>query len=194
MDVVPFRHRPRRTDTTSYVGMVIFLGTWAMMFAGLFFAYADVRWKAPIWPPPGEPRAPLGLPALNTFLIALSSLTLARGLSAVRGAQTFALKRWIGLTMLLGATFLALQSVVWVQLWQSGLRPSNGIYGSVFYALTCFHALHVVVGLLGLALLLPGAIAGRYTVQRHARVRLWAMFWHFVDAIWLVMFVTVYVL
>lgn len=191
-DVVPFRQPPAPRETTSFLGMVIFLGGWAMTFAALFFAYADMRITSTMWPPEGEIAAPILLPAINTLVLFASSVTLSLGLSAVRTARPRALVPWLGATLGLGVVFLALQSVVWVRLVHAGLRWDSGRYGSVFYMLTCFHALHVLVGLLGLALLLPGALAGRYTVQRHAPLRNWSLFWHFVDGIWLLMFVTVY--
>ncbi len=193
-DVVPLRQPERPSDTTAYLGMVIFLGTWAMLFAALFFAYAEVRVRAETWPPFGEAPLPLGLPALNTLVLAAASLALGLGLRAVRSARPRTLKRWLLLGFALGVLFLALQSKVWVSVWRGGLKPDSTIYGSVFYALTCFHALHVLVGLVGLLILLPGALAGAYTVNRHAPVRLWTMYWHFVDAVWVIMFATVYLL
>jgi cytochrome c oxidase subunit 3 len=195
VDLVPFRPRPRpKSDTTAYIGMVIFLGGWAMLFAGLFFVYGAVRIKAPVWPPEGEIAAPLALPLVNTIVLLLSSTALILGLRAVRTAHPRALVRWLALALVLGCVFFTLQCIVWTRLWRAGLQPSTGIYGSVFYGLTAFHALHVIAGLIGLALLLPRALRGEFTVQRHTAVRMWGMFWHFVDAIWLVMFLTVYVL
>jgi cytochrome c oxidase subunit 3 len=192
MDVVPFRPKPAKRDTTSFLGMAIFLGAWAMTFAALFFAYADVRVTSPAWPD-STVTAPLGLPALNTLLIVGSSITLWCGLRAVRRADPQQLTRWLFVTLLLGAGFLALQVVVWTQMVHAGLRWDSGAYAEIFYTLTVFHALHVLVGLVGLLSLVPGALSGRYTVGRHTAVRNWAMFWHFVDVIWVLMFFTVYV-
>jgi cytochrome c oxidase subunit 3 len=68
-----------------------------------------------------------------------------------------------------------------------------GPYPSVFFALTTFHAAHVLVGLAALAVLFWKSLAGVYSAPRHLPVKLWTMYWHFVDAIWLLMFVTVYI-
>ena len=184
-------YRLRRSDdeVTSYIGMIIFLASWAMMFAALFFAYAVMRFRAPLWPPPDQPPLPILLPTLNTVVIAASSASVA---FAVR-ASAFGRRRraFAGLSIaaVLGASFLILQVVVWSSLWRAGLVPSSGPYGSVFYALTTFHALHVLVGLTALT-----ALALRERAQRTTRtaVRLWGMFWHFVGCIWLALYLSVY--
>ena len=184
-------YRLRRSDdeVTSYIGMIIFLASWAMMFAALFFAYAVMRFRAPLWPPPDQPPLPILLPTLNTVVIAASSASVA---FAVR-ASAFGRRRraFAGLSIaaVLGASFLILQVMVWSSLWRAGLVPSSGPYGSVFYALTTFHALHVLVGLAALT-----ALALRERAQRTTRtaVRLWGMFWHFVGCIWLALYLSVY--
>ncbi|MSP60167.1 MAG: heme-copper oxidase subunit III [Myxococcales bacterium] len=181
----------RRKDTGPYVGMVIFLSAFGMCFAALFFSYSVVRTGAMSWPPAGTEPLPLGLPALNTLVLALSSWTFHRAYVAARRGQPVV--AWLGVTFCLGALFMALQLVVWVSVYRSGLHPSSGIYGSVFYALTVFHALHVVSALVTILYLLPGALVGRYGAANHTAVRLSAMFWHFVDVIWVAMFLSVYV-
>jgi cytochrome c oxidase subunit III len=194
-DVVKFRPpAPPRKDATAYIGMVIFLGAWTMTFAALFFAYGAVRLKAATWPPDGEAAVPVALPALNTLVMIASSVALMLGLRAVRAARPRALRGWLAAAIGLGLAFCAMQFVVWRHMWLEGLLPSSGIYASVFYGLTAFHALHVVVGLIGLLTLVPRALRGSFSVQHHTALRMWSMFWHFVDVVWVVMFLTVYVL
>jgi cytochrome c oxidase subunit 3 len=191
-DVVPFQQRTPRRETTSFLGMVIFLGAWAMTFAALFFAYADIRLSTNQWPPDGEVLAPVALPCFNTLVMIASSVLLGLGLRAVKTARPRAFVRYLLGALFLGLVFLALQSVLWTGLVAAGLRWDSGRYGSVFYLLTSFHALHVLVGIIGMLVLLPGALRGRYNVQRHASVRNWTLFWHFVGAIWVLMFFTVF--
>lgn len=174
--------------------MIIFLGSWAMMFSALFFAYAFLRAREPMWPPAGVPVLPIGLPALNTVLLIASSLTLARGLSELRAGRRKALTGWVVATFVLGAVFLAIQLVVWRSVGEAGLHVSSGMYGSVFYALTTFHALHVVVGLFLLVWMFVQSVRGKYSEHNNVNVRLCAMFWHFVDVVWLLMFVSIYLL
>src|SRR5262249_53544187 len=125
-DVVRLRPRGRREDTTSFIGMAIFLGAWGMTFAGLFFAYFDVRLSATEWPPHGEAALPLVLPAINTVLLLASSVTLALGLRAVRMARPEGLRRGLLVTLALGTVFVALQVIVWRQLLAHGLRWDSG--------------------------------------------------------------------
>jgi len=191
---LPAAPHARKRERSAYLGMAIFLGTWTMMFAGLFFSYAVVRNDAPTWPPIGEPRLPIGLPALNTLLLLGSSATLAKGLKRLRTGRATAFPGWLAATIVLGVLFLALQIHVWLSVSEGGLHASTGIYGSVFYGLTCFHALHVIAGLVILGAIAVPAFAGRNLTARYNLVRLSAMFWHFVDVVWVVMFVTVYVL
>jgi len=182
--------RLRATDgeVTSYVGMTVFLGSWAMMFAALFFSYAVVRAHAPAWPPPGSPALPVLVPGLNTLVVAASSAAVAVGVRA------HALRRRsapaLALGAALGALFLGLQLLVWIRVWQSGLVPSGGPYPSVFYALTVFHALHALVGIAALAVLAARGFAGR--AASRSAVRLWGMFWHFVGAVWCALYAAVY--
>lgn len=184
------RPRPSREDVTAWLGMVVFLGSWAMMFAALFFAYGLVRARAPSWPPVDQPDLPLLIPALNTFVIGLSSAALAVAMRALQTGRRSPV-RWFTGASALGAVFLVLQSLVWARLWSSGLLPTGGPFPSVFYALTAFHALHVLVGLVALVWLTRRAAARRASLLS---VRLWSMYWHFVGVVWVVLYATVYVL
>jgi cytochrome c oxidase subunit 3 len=174
--------------------MVVFLASWAMMFAALFFAYGFVRTRAVMWPPADVPPLPTLLPAINTVVLVASSLTFARGLDALRRGKRSELPLWVAATFVLGAVFLGLQAVVWRSLWMEGLTVQSGIFGSVFYALTTFHALHVATGLGILVLLFARSLRARYTEHNTVNVRLCTMFWHFVDVVWILMFLTLYIL
>ncbi len=187
----PSREESRRT---SFVGMVMALASWSMMFGSLFFAYAILRLRAGTWPPDGVAPLPRLLPFVNTLVLLASSAVLARGLRPASEARIGALASALKATLALGSLFLVLQLAVWVPLWRSGFRIDSGVYGSIFYGLTVFHALHVLAGLVALLVLVPGARSGRLRSAAQSRVRVSAMFWHFVDAVWVVMFVAVYLL
>src|ERR1700687_1037837 len=85
--VINYRSPRTRDETTAHIGMIIFLGSWAMMFAALFFIYAGLRVRSVGWPPPGVPVLPLALPALNTLTIGSSSVVLQLGLGAFRSGR-----------------------------------------------------------------------------------------------------------
>ena len=161
----------RSRRQTSFVGFAIFMGAWAMMLFALLFAYADVRLHAPGWPPAGEPLPPRDVPALATLVLATASFTLER--ARRRGDAS------VRSPVVLDLLFLALQSLVWWQLWTAGLRVSS-LPGSIFWTLTVFHAAHIIVAMLGLVL---GA---------RERRRYWALFQHALFVAWLLIFVTVY--
>ncbi len=188
-DILPYPPPRQREENTAWLGMVIFLGSWAMLFAGLFFAYGAVRIGVHRWPPPGLPRLPRLLPAVNTAVIALSSVALQMGYARLRERSS---ARLVATAFALGAIFLALQGLLWVQVWKSGLVPQAGPYPSVFWGLTAFHALHAFVGVVALGVLARRIARGIYSPARHLAVRLWAMYWHFVGVVWLVLFATVF--
>ncbi|GEJ56790.1 cytochrome c oxidase subunit 3 [Anaeromyxobacter diazotrophicus] len=190
-DLARRRQRPSREEQTAHLGTVVFLGSWAMLFASLFFAYGLVRLRAPSWPPAGQPELPLLLPGVNTLLALGASVAVAAAVRAwgSRGSRVAAA---LAAAAALGAGFLAVQAAVWTRLLRGGLAPSDGPYASVFYAFTGFHGLHVAVGVVALAALAVRAL--RPGGVGRAAVRLWALYWHFVGVVWAVLYVTVFVL
>jgi cytochrome c oxidase subunit 3 len=193
-NIVDYRPPQARSQHTAYLGMVFFLGSWAMMFAGLFFAYGVVRAHAAVWPPMDQPELPILLPAINTGLLVISSLMLQAALVAFRRNRPGPATGRLAAATALGIAFIALQCLVWARLYGDGLTPDGGPYPSVFYGLTGFHALHVLVGIGALLGLTVRALRGAFGPPRHLPVRLWAMYWHFVGVVWVAMFVTIYVL
>lgn len=159
---------PDRRETDSVVGMAIFLGATAMLFAGFLLAYAVLRAQAPSWPPPGTPAFPTLAAGANSLLLVAATLALRRG--RVSGA------------LLLGAAFVVGQTLLWRHLVAGHLGPGAGTLGDTFFALSVLHALHVVGGLVALA------------VRRRRPHRAIALYWDFVLVVWLVIFVAVCVL
>ncbi|HMK73252.1 MAG TPA: cytochrome c oxidase subunit 3 [Myxococcaceae bacterium] len=192
--VIPYRPAQARGDDTAWLGMVIFLGSWAMMFAALFFAYGVLRLRQPSWPPPGTLALPVLLPALNTIVLALNAVALQGALLAARRGELPWMRLGLVLGLILGAVFVGGQLLLWTRLFREGLAFEDGSLAAVVYGLTGFHALHVVVGLVGLLTLLPPALAGTLNAARHNRLRLWVMYWHFVGVVWLAMFLLIFLL
>lgn len=184
----------RADYATGLVGMVLFLGSWAMMFGALFYSYGVLRLRASMWPPAGTPELPLVIPAAITVMMMGSAYTLESGRKSLRMNDNVGFQRMVIASIVLGVLFLALQSQVWVDLWAAGLQIDTDRYGSLFYFLTAFHAIHVVVGLVILFWMLMTTTKLPSPIARFARAKFAAMFWHFVGVVWLVIFALVYVL
>jgi cytochrome c oxidase subunit 3 len=171
----------RRADDTATVGMAIFLGAGAMLFAALFFAYAVMRAQAPAWPPAGQAPLPRGALGLNTMVLVAASLALRAAVRAARRNDDAGARGRARGALGLDVAFLIGQAVIWRSLVRAGAGPASGIYGSVFFAISGFHALHVAGGLAALAL-----VAARGATLR--RLRACALYWDFVLAVWVVFY------
>jgi cytochrome c oxidase subunit 3 len=163
-----------------------------MFFAGLVSAFWVLRLAAPVWPPPLQPRLPVGVTGLNTLVLLGSSVAVLTGVRALRAGRRGAAIRQLGLAASLGAVFLLVQGYEWVRLIGFGLTMSSSTYGATFYTLIGAHGLHVLGALSWLALVLLAARRGRYTPRAHVGASVCAMYWHFVVALWPVLYVLVY--
>ena len=103
----------KRDEMTAWIGMVLFLASWCMMFGALFFSYAALRTRAVAWPPAGLPLIPLTLPIINTLVIAASSTSMQLGIKSIREGKTDRTPVLFLLTLTLGTVFVILQGAVW---------------------------------------------------------------------------------
>ena len=174
------------------LGMWLFLVTDAMGFGGLLLAYAVLRVRAAVWPSAAE-RLSIPLAAGMTFALITSSLTVMLALSAMRLGRRTAAMAWLAVTIAAGALFLLGQVYEYDQLLR-GAQPmglTSDLFASTFYAITGFHGVHVLAGVVYLAILLTVSGRGRATAG-HYQVA--ALFWHFVDFAWIAIFTFVYLL
>lgn len=188
------RGEPERTPLVSnaVLGMLAFLWTETMFFAGLVAAFLYLRLGAPVWPPPFQPRLPVEVTAVNTAILLLSGLTLARALRAIRRESRDGLVKGLGQTALLGAIFLGVQGYEWARLVNFGLKLSSGTYGATFYTLVGIHGVHVLGALVWLSVILIAASRGRFTARAHVPVLVCGMYWYFVVFLWPILYVLVY--
>ena len=186
----PVRPNPP-IGSNAWLAVVMFLGAEAMFFAGLIGAFIVFRLGAAIWPPPFQPRLPVGLTGLNTLILLSSAVTMHLGLKAVRAGKP-GVSRLLGVSAVLGAVFLAIQGYEWLRLIQFGLTVSSSVYGGLFYTLIGFHALHVAGALIWLFVVCVQAKRGRFSKQRHTGLQICAMYWTFVVALWPLLYVLVY--
>lgn len=187
---------PARTGVgNAYLGMVAFLGAEAMFFAGLIGAFLVFRYGSRVWPPPFQPRLPLGVTAVNTAILLLSAFTMVRASRAWRRRSRPGLSRNLVATCVLGAAFLLVQGSEWVRLIRFGLTISSGVYGGTFYTLIGFHGLHVLGAVVWLVSVFFGLRRAAAFLPRHGtRLALCAMYWYFVVGLWPVLFGLVYLI
>ncbi len=140
-----------------------------------------------------EVMGPWGLPAINTALLLTSGLTLTVAHHALQGGKRGVLNLFLGLTVLLGFIFLGVQAYEYAHAYSDlGLQLGTGVYGSTFFMLTGFHGLHVTVGAIMLLVILLRCLRGHFTPERHFAFEAVAWYWHFVDVVWLGLFIFVY--
>jgi heme/copper-type cytochrome/quinol oxidase subunit 3 len=163
-----------------------------MFFAGLISAYFVLRMGAAQWPPPLQPRLPVLVTGLNTLVLLGSSFAMVRALRARRDRTL--LVRGLTLTGALGLVFLAVQGYEWARLLGYGFTVTSGAYGASFYTLIGVHGVHVLGALAWLAIVLAGVRRGHFVASPAAGLRACGMYWHFVVALWPVLYVAVYLL
>ncbi len=171
------------------VGIIIFLGSELMFFAALFGMYFTLRAQNATWPPPGT-NIEFLRPFIFTVDLVASSFTMQMSVIRVKQGNVASMKRWILLTFLMGWIFIAGQ--FWDYL-GFDFQIGTNAYGSAFYTMTGFHALHVFAGLLAMLVVLGRAATGAVNQHEHAGLEVVAYYWHFVDAVWIALFVTLFV-
>jgi cytochrome c oxidase subunit 3 len=136
-----------------------------------------------------------GIPFLNTLILLSSGVTITLAHHAIKAAQRTSLIVWLAATVVLGAVFLYFQVYEYHEAYQElGLTLGSGIYGSTFFMLTGFHGLHVTLGAIMLIVILFRCISGHFKPDHHFGFEAVAWYWHFVDVVWLGLFIFVYVL
>jgi len=155
----------------------------------------DGRWPSagPLFEGAFTPMAAWGIPALNTLLLLSSGVTVTIAHYALKANNRPRLNLFLFLTIVLGVTFLALQVYEYGHAYRDlNLKLSTGVYGSTFFMLTGFHGFHVTVGVIMLTVILLRCLAGHFRPDHHFGFEAVAWYWHFVDVVWLALFVFVY--
>lgn len=184
--ILPINPAERRNP--GWWAMVLIVVTEAMLFAYLLFAYFYLGSMANTpWPPGGPPALKLVVP--NTIILLVSSGTMWWAESGIRAGSQMRLRLGMLITLLLGAAFLLIQGIEYSK---KDFALQSNAYGSLFFTITGFHGAHVFVGLLFNIVVQLRAWLGHFTAERHLAVTNAAMYWHFVDAVWLVVFVSLY--
>jgi cytochrome c oxidase subunit 3 len=186
----PEANRSSRVEP-QFLGMYLFIVSEVMVFGAFFTAYFFIRvvGHAP-WPAHGT-ELPELVAFVNTCILVSSSVTMHWALECAKKGNRFGLQAGMLTTFLLGATFLFVQINEYVHI---GFAPQDHAQGTVFYGLTGLHGAHVFIGLTLLAMVNVRAFRGHFSAEQHRGVEVPGIYWHFVDAMWIVVFTTVYVL
>ncbi len=170
------------------LGMLLFVASETMLFAGMISAFTIIRTSAVMWPPPGQPRLPLASTALNTAALLLSGLFLYAAQRAYVRDHRSAL-RPLGIAFGLGTFFVVFQGSEWVAMVRQGLTLRSSTMGSFFYLIVGVHALHAVAAL-GLLAHTWLRLRQGWIVQSQLAAA--QVFWYFVVGIWPILFLVVY--
>jgi cytochrome c oxidase subunit 3/cytochrome o ubiquinol oxidase subunit 3 len=141
------------------------------------------------------PRDVLAAPVFYSVCLLSSSVTIHLAVKALRRCKVGVFSMWWFATIVLGATFLYGTAAEWQRLiYREGLTISTNLFGTTYYSLVGLHGFHVIVGLMGLTLVFAFALTGRVKPEHAYRVDVLSIYWHFVDAVWVVVFTVVYVI
>jgi cytochrome c oxidase subunit 3 len=174
------------------VGMSCLILAEAAIFIIFVVAYVYYIRKSLSGP---TPREVLTLPVFSTICLLSSSLTVHFAVSALHAMKRGMCSLWLAATLLLGGIFLGGTALEWYHLiYREGLTIKTNLFGTTFYSLVGLHATHVIVGLFMLSLALIFSLRGAMTTKHTGRLEVLSLYWHFVDGVWVVVFLVVYVL
>ncbi len=176
---------------TPKLGMWMFLASEVMFFAVLIAMFLLFRVRSGVVP---SQILNIPLTAVNTFILLTSSMTVVQGLAAIQRGDQRKFRLWMILSLILGAFFISVQIMEYRQLIHEGLTISSDLFGTAFFTLTGFHGAHVFIGLGWLLAIIIQGVRGRYSAQRNLPVEIFGLYWHFVDIVWILLFVIVYLI
>lgn len=177
------------------VGTIVFLSQELMFFAGLFSMWFTSRangqqgdwaqWTEHI-------NVPMGF--LITAVLITSSVTSQFGVFAAERGDVYKLRFWYAVTIALGVVFLSIMAFEWFELITHGVTVQSSVFGSVFYILTGFHAAHVTAGLIAFVIIMLRISKSKFTPAQATAAMAVSYYWHFVDVVWVGVFVVIYLI
>jgi cytochrome c oxidase subunit III len=198
-------HPAQEGMSRGMAGMVLFIASEVMLFGGLFAGYFYIRNQADTWPPEGVIRLDATTGGILTAVLIVSGLVAHFGVVGAKAGKYGQFILGISGAIVLGTIFIAGQAYEWLHLMDEGFTankaceaisecPKGGVYSSTFFVMTGFHGAHVIAGLAMLAVVLVRAFWRDFTPQRHLFVDAAVLYWHFVDIVWVFLYVLLYVL
>ncbi|MBA3876462.1 MAG: cytochrome b [Anaerolinea sp.] len=186
----------RRGISNPILGMILFITSEVMFFAGLFAAYFSTRAANRPWPPEefADVLNPFSVILVATAILIVSSFTCQLAIRAIRREDRRGFIRNIAVTFVLGIVFLLLQAYDYSILFEEGMTMGSGPFGTTYFTLTAFHGAHVFGGVIMLGVILYRGMAGQFSARHHDAVEATSLYWHFVDVVWILLFSILYFL
>jgi cytochrome c oxidase subunit 3 len=196
MSTIPLSHeldeKPWVLPDRGIVAMVCLIIAEAAIFIIFVVAYIFYLGKSLSGPKPSDV---LELPIFSSICLLSSSITAHYAVSALRKAKVRACAAWLGGTILLGGIFITSTGIEWYHLiYEKGLTIKTNLFGTTFYSLVGLHASHVILGLCMLTIAFISALSGKMNEHHAEKLEVLSLYWHFVDAVWIIVFAVVYVL
>ena len=180
------------------LGMMLFIASEVMFFAALFAAYFNAAATVPdFWALMEEAVGLFHVPYLPiwmTIILLTSSFTMQWATSRIRKGDRTGMNRAVAVTLILGIVFIFLWVADYGLLLADDFGIDSGVYGTLFYTLTGFHGAHVIGGLVGLGVILGRGVGGQFSRKHHVAVEAVHYYWHFVDIVWIVLVIVIYIL
>ena len=182
-----------KQKVVSSIVVTTLLISFSMLFATLFLTYILYRMTAITWPPVGVSVPPIWWTMLSTFVIFASSASLVQFRKSVESHQLS--RGWFGMTLFLGFVFLFSQWGLWENLKSLGIYANSSLLASIIYAFTWIHGAHIVLGLIFFLTLIPWVIHREHSFEKYfVRFQIANKFWHFLGIVWLIMYITLFVI
>jgi heme/copper-type cytochrome/quinol oxidase subunit 3 len=187
-------HPPTSTGLDTWkLGFWVFLGSETLFFGTFIATYMIYVGRSLEGPYPHE-ILDIPLTTLSTFVLLMSSLAMVLALNAVQKDNRKGALLWLMMTAGLGSAFLAFQAYEFTHFYHEGLTLTSNLFGTTFFILTGFHGAHVTIGVIWLLILWVQTYAGRIRPADSLKVEIAGLYWHFVDIVWIVIFMLIYLM
>ncbi len=187
---LPLEATLNRHRSISWWAMLMLVINEAIIFASLLASYFYLRFNSPMWPPSGIKLPELTLSSINTVILIVSSVFMQWGLASIRKDRPGTMRLSMLIGLILAIIFLAIQVYEYTQL---DFHPADNAYGSLFWGITGVHFAHVTVAVLMNIYIQVRAFFGHFSAERHQGVENVVLYWHFVDIVWVVIFLSLFI-
>jgi cytochrome c oxidase subunit III len=181
---------PRGARSPGWWGMALFILAELTLFGTALASYLYLRFRAPTWPPPGVEQPDIVLGAIATVLLVGSSIPMLWAERGIERGKVGRMRVGILISIVLAIGFLGIQGYEYAS---ASFSWRTDAYGSLFFTILSLHGLHVIGAILIVGWLEARSFAGHFNGEHHVAVQTGALYWHFVDLVWLAIFLTLYV-